>query len=84
MKTALVLGLTIAALGVACRGTLPPNEPPRSSPEGAPAMHTNDAPTVGPRADENLASPPDTLPGPTNPAGIAEPPGGGKAGGGNH
>jgi hypothetical protein len=73
MKTALALGVSIATLGVACRGTLPPSEPPRSAPEGAPALHTNDAPTAGPLADDQLASPPDTLPGPTNPAGIAEP-----------
>jgi hypothetical protein len=73
MKISLVLGLLLATLGVACRGTLPGGEPPRTSPDGTPTLHTNDAPTVGPRADDNLASPPDTLPGPTNPAGIAEP-----------
>jgi hypothetical protein len=84
MKTALLLGLAMAALGVACRGTLPPSgEPPRASPEGAPAMHGNDGATAGPRADEQLASPPDNLPGPNNPAGIAEP-AGGTAGSSNH
>jgi hypothetical protein len=75
MKTALALGFVmVATFGVACKGTLPPGgDPPRPSPEGSPSLHTNDAPTAGPLADDQLASPPDTLPGPTNPAGIAEP-----------
>jgi hypothetical protein len=64
------------ALGVACQGTLPPTEP-HVSPDGAPSMSTNDAPAAGPLADEGLASPPDTLPGPGAPINAKEPDGGG-------
>lgn len=75
MKTLLAFGFVVAALGVACRGTLPVGEPPKASPspDGAPSLLANDPPSAGPGADDNLASPPDTLPGPNNPAGIAEP-----------
>jgi hypothetical protein len=64
------------ALGVACQGTIPPTEP-HVSPDGAPSMSTNDAPAAGPLADEGLASPPDTLPGPGAPISAKEPAAGG-------
>lgn len=64
------------ALGVACQGTLPPTEP-HVSPDGAPSMSTKDAPAAGPLADEGLASPPDTLPGPGAPINAKEPAAGG-------
>jgi hypothetical protein len=76
IKSALGL-LGLAALGVACRGTLPPTEPPQGSPDGAPSMQTNDTATAGPLADEGLASPPATLPGPGAPLAAAEPGAGG-------
>lgn len=68
--------LGLAALGVACQGTLPPSEP-RMSPDGTPSMSTNDAPATGPLAESGLASPPDTLPGPGAPIHAKEPAAGG-------
>jgi hypothetical protein len=64
--------LGMAAVAVACQGTLPPTEP-HVSPDGSPSMTTNDAATAGPRANEGLASPPDTLPGPGAPINAKEP-----------
>jgi hypothetical protein len=69
--------LLITALDVACQGTLPPSEAPHGSPEGAPSMRAADTATAGPLADEGLASPPDTLPGPGAPITAAEPAAGG-------
>lgn len=71
IKSALGL-LGLAALAAACRGTLPPTEPPQGSPDGAPSMQTNDTATAGPLADEGLASPPATLPGPGAPLAAPE------------
>jgi hypothetical protein len=70
--------LGLAAVALACQGTLPPTEP-HVSPDGSPSMSTKDAPAAGPLADEGLASPPDTLPGPGAPINAKEPAAGGSA-----
>jgi hypothetical protein len=71
-----VVWLGLLALGVACQGTLPPNDP-HVSPDGAPSMSTNDAPATSPLGEPGLASPPDTLPGPGAPINAKEPSAGG-------
>ena len=84
----LVSLLCLVGFDTACRGRLPPTEPPRVSGEGVPSTTTNDAPTLGPLTGEGIALPagkggsnvlPDPPgPGPAGSAGT----GGGVAGGG--
>jgi hypothetical protein len=43
----------VAALAVACRGNLPPTEPPRSG-DASPGTRTDDNPVASPRAGEPI------------------------------
>jgi hypothetical protein len=81
--------LCLASFDTACRGRLPPTEPPRVSDDGVPSTSTNDGPTLGKLTGEGIPLPagkggssvlPD-LPGP-GPAGSAGTGGSSAAGGG--
>jgi hypothetical protein len=59
--------LALLALAAACRGQLPPTEPPRIE-QDLPGTTTNDAPTVGPMASDVTGSGgTNALPGPSAP-----------------
>ncbi|HKY36125.1 MAG TPA: hypothetical protein VJN18_09315 [Polyangiaceae bacterium] len=53
----LVSLLCLAGLDTACRGRLPPTEPPRFSDDGVPAARTNDAPMLDPLTGEGVMAP---------------------------
>lgn len=69
--------LSLAAAQVACRGTLPPTEPPRSG-DATPGTRTNDTPVVAPLAGDGV---PITASGGTNSLPLPIPSGGSSAGG---
>jgi hypothetical protein len=72
----LVSVLCLAGLDTACRGRLPPTEPPRVSGEGAPVTRTNDPPSLGSLIVDGVVAPVGV--GGTNV--LPEPPGPGPAG----
>jgi hypothetical protein len=75
--------LVLGAAQAACRGTLPPTEPPRSG-DASPGTRTNDSPISSPLAGEG--APTDTLTGTgsggTNALPLPVPSGGSSAGSG--
>ena len=58
--------LALLALAAACRGQLPPTQPPRVE-QDLPGTTTNDAPTVGPMASDVTGGGTNALPSPSAP-----------------
>lgn len=78
-KACLVL-LSLAAAQVACRGTLPPTEPPRSG-DATPGTRTNDTPVSAPLAGDGVPAETITASGGTNSLPLPIPSAGGSTGG---
>jgi hypothetical protein len=72
--------LALAAVQGACRGTLPPTEPPRSG-DATPGTRTNDTPVAAPIAGDSIPSDPMTASGGTNALPLPGPSGGTSTGG---
>ncbi len=72
--------LSLVAAQVACRGTLPPTEPPRSG-DATPGTRTNDTPISAPLAGDAAPTDPVTASGGSNTLPLPVPSGGSSGGG---